>query len=86
MQWRSSTVDALDETAIERNVAEVAGQGRFRNEGARGTLHESLRANEIAELRHRDASKRERRRVVAQGDRFNAPEGITPPRAHAPRP
>jgi hypothetical protein len=31
------------------------------------------RSNEIAELRHRDASKRERRRVVAQGGRFNAP-------------
>jgi hypothetical protein len=25
-QWRSATVDALDETAIERYVAEVAGK------------------------------------------------------------
>jgi hypothetical protein len=33
--------------------------------GAALRKKESLRSNEIAELRHRDASKRERRRVVA---------------------
>jgi hypothetical protein len=35
-----------------------------------------LRSNEIAELRHRDASKREGRRVVAQGDPLQCTEGI----------
>jgi hypothetical protein len=40
----------------------------FRTECARSTPNESLCANEIAELRHRDASQRERRRVVTQGD------------------
>jgi hypothetical protein len=45
-----------------------AGHGLVRTEGARRTSQESLRSNEIAELRHRDAAKRERRRVVAQGD------------------
>jgi hypothetical protein len=33
------------------------------SEGARRTLHESLRSNEIAELRHRDASRREGRPI-----------------------
>jgi len=54
-----------------------AGHGLFRTEGARRTSHESLRSNEIAELRHRDASKRERWRVVAQGDPVQCAEGIT---------
>jgi hypothetical protein len=31
----------------------------------------------IAELRHRDASQRERRRVVTQGDPLQRAEGIT---------
>jgi hypothetical protein len=43
----------------------------------RSTSQESLRSNEIAELRHRDASKRESRRVVAQGDPLQCAEGIT---------
>ena len=54
-----------------------AGHGLFRTEGARRTAHESLRSNEIAQLRHRDASKRERRRVVAQGDPVQCAKGIT---------
>src|SRR5216117_2102100 len=49
----------------------------FRTEGTRSTSQERLRSNEIAELRHRDASKRERRRVVAQGDPVQGAEGIT---------
>jgi hypothetical protein len=53
------------------------GHGLFRTEGARSTSHEGLRSNEITELRHRDASKRERRRVVAQGDPVQCAEGIT---------
>jgi hypothetical protein len=38
---------------------------------------ERLRSYEIAELRHRDPSKRERRRIVAQGDPVQCAEGIT---------
>jgi hypothetical protein len=38
-------------------------------------LQESLRSNEIAEPRHRDAAKRERRRVVAQRHPVSAPRG-----------
>ena len=53
-----------------------AGHRLSRTEGARRASQESLRANEIAELRHRDAAKRERRRVVAQGDPLQRAEGI----------
>jgi predicted dithiol-disulfide oxidoreductase (DUF899 family) len=53
------------------------GHGFFRPERARRPSHESLRANKIAELRHRDAAQRERRRVVAQGDPVQCAEGIT---------
>src|SRR5206468_1048151 len=51
--------------------------GLLRTEGARRTSQESLRSNDIAELRHRDAAKRERRRVVAQGDPVQCAERIT---------
>ena len=54
-----------------------AGHGLFRTEGARRTSQESLRSNEIAEPRHRDAAQRERRRVVAQRDPVQGAEGIT---------
>ena len=54
-----------------------AGHGFFRTEGARSTSQESLRSSEIAELRHRDASQRERRRIVAQRDSLQCAEGIT---------
>ena len=53
-----------------------AGHGLLRTEGTRRPSQESLRANEIAELRHRDASQRESRRVVAQGDPLQCAEGI----------
>ena len=53
-----------------------AGHGLFRTEGARRTSHESLRSNEIAELRHCDASKCQRRRVVTQGDPVQCAERI----------
>jgi hypothetical protein len=52
-----------------------AGHGLLRTEGPRRTSQEGLRSNEIAELRHRDASKRERRRVVAPGDPVQCAEG-----------
>ena len=59
------------------NDASRAGHRLFRTEGARRTSQESLRSNEIAELRHRDASQRERRRVVTQGDPLQCAKGIT---------
>src|SRR6266567_7274340 len=54
-----------------------AGHRLLRAEGARRTSHKSLRSNEIAELCHRDASKREGRRIVAQGDPVQCAERIT---------
>ena len=54
-----------------------AGHGLLGTEGTRSAAQESLRSNEIAELRHRNASKRESRRVVAQGDPLQCAEGIT---------
>ncbi len=53
------------------------GHGLFRTEGVGRSSQENLRSNEIAEPRHRDASKREGRRVVAQGDPVQCAEGIT---------
>ena len=55
-----------------------AGHRLFRTEPARRSSQESLRSNEIAELRHRDASQREGGRVVTQGDPVQGAEGITP--------
>src|SRR5262249_2265340 len=54
-----------------------SGHSLFRAEGACGASQEGLRANEIAELRHRDASERERRRILAQRDPLQRAEGIT---------
>jgi hypothetical protein len=48
-----------------------------RTEGSRRTSQECPRPNEIAELRHRDASKGERWRVVAQRDPLQRTKGIT---------
>ena len=56
--------------------ASRARHGFFRAEGARGASQQRLRPNEIAELRHRDAAQRERRRVVAQRDPLQRAEGI----------
>jgi hypothetical protein len=44
------------------------GHDLLRAKRAPSASQESLRANEIAELRHRDTPQRERGRVVAQGD------------------
>src|SRR5215472_757133 len=54
-----------------------------RTEGARCTLQESLRAYELAELRHRDTAKRKRRRVVAQANPLQYAEEVT--RGERPR-
>jgi hypothetical protein len=54
-----------------------ASHGLFRTEGTRRTSQESLRSNEIPELRHRNATKRKRSRVVAKGDPLQCAERIT---------
>src|SRR5437773_575503 len=53
-----------------------AGHRLFRTEGARSLSQERLRSNELAKLRHRDASQRERRRVISQGDPLQCAERI----------
>ena len=52
------------------------GHGLFATEGTRSAAEKNPGPDEIAELRHRDASKRESRRVVAQGDPLQSAEGI----------
>jgi hypothetical protein len=49
----------------------------FPTKGPASASEERLCSNEIAELRHRDASKCESRRVVAQGDPLQCGERIT---------
>jgi hypothetical protein len=48
----------------------------FKTIHARYTSRENFRANEIAELRHRDAAKRTDRCKVAQSDPLQCAEGI----------
>src|SRR5579859_673124 len=54
-----------------------AGHGLPRTEGAGRPAQQGFRANEIAELRHRDAAKGKCRCVVAQGDPVQCAERIT---------
>src|SRR5262245_35436163 len=54
-----------------------AGHGLSRTEGTGRASYERLRSHEIAELRHRDAAQRERRRIVAQRDPVQRAERIT---------
>ena len=54
-----------------------AGHRLFRTERARRASQESFRSNEVSELRHRDASKREGRWIVTQGDPLQRAERIT---------
>jgi hypothetical protein len=54
-----------------------AGHGFFRTEGPRSAPQQFLRSRVFAELRHRDASKRERWRIVSQGDSLQCSERIT---------
>jgi hypothetical protein len=66
----------------ERNLgfgddAPRAGHSLFRTERARSTSQEYLRSYKIAELRHRDASKREPGRIVPQRNSLQCAEGIT---------
>jgi hypothetical protein len=57
--------------------ASGASHDFFRTEGARSASHESFGSWEITEPRHRDASKRKRGSVVAQGDPIQRFEGVT---------
>jgi hypothetical protein len=54
-----------------------ASHDLFRTEGARSASHECFGPWEITEPRHRDASKRKRRSVVAQGHPIQRSEGVT---------
>jgi hypothetical protein len=54
-----------------------AGHGFAGTEGASSAAKERLRFCEIAELRHRDAAKRECSRVVAKRNAFQRAERIT---------
>ena len=49
----------------------------FRTKGTRGTFQQRLRADEIAELCHSDPPKRERGRIVTQGNALERTEWIT---------
>jgi hypothetical protein len=59
-----------------RDDAPRASHRLSRTEGAGSASHESSRADEISELRHGDASKSERRRVIAKGDAVQCAEWI----------
>ena len=52
--------------------------GLSRTKGACGASQERSRSHQIAQSRHRDAAKRERRSVVAQGHPVQCVEGIAP--------
>ena len=56
--------------------AACAGQLLVRPKPRAARRRSVLRAREVAELRHRDAAQRERRRVVAQGDPLQRAERI----------
>ena len=58
------------------NDAPRAGHGLPGTEGARCPSQEHLRSHQIAELRHCDAAKGQRRRVVTQGDALQSAKGI----------
>jgi hypothetical protein len=53
------------------------GHGFFRTEGPRSAPQQFLRSRALAKLRHRDASRRERWRIVSQGDSLQCSERIT---------
>ena len=58
------------------NDAPRTGHRLLRAEGARRLSQQRLGPNEIAELSHRDAAKRQRRRVVAQSDPLQGAKGV----------
>ena len=73
---------AISASATTHRARATASRGA---EGARGASQQRLRASEIAELRHRDPSQRERGRVVAEGDALQGADADRRPRAPAPR-
>ena len=72
-QLRSRETSAISAWATTHLARATASFGPK----ARSTSQQNLRSNEIAELRHRNAAKRQSRRVVAQGDPLKRAEGIT---------
>ena len=75
--WRPAEVARGERDLGLGDDAPGARHCLFGTEGTRGTPQERFRANEIAELRHGDPSKRERWRIVAQGHALQRAEGIT---------
>src|SRR5262249_60598338 len=59
-----------------RADAPRARHGLLRAEGPLSTPQERPCSNEIAELRHRDAPKRERRCIFTQSDALQCTEGV----------
>lgn len=72
-QFRSLEASAISASATTHLARATAS---FGPNSARGTSHESLCSNKVAKLRHRDASKRECGRVVAQGDPVQRAERV----------
>jgi hypothetical protein len=58
------------------NNAPRAGHRLFRAKGARRPSQQSLRSNEVADLGHRDASKRQSRRIITQSDPLQCAQGV----------
>jgi len=54
-----------------------SGHGFLRTEGPRSAPQQFLRSPVLAELRHRDASKREHWRIISQGDSLQRSDRIT---------
>ena len=68
---------ARDERDLSlRDDAPCTSQGFLWTERAHCASQKFFCTNEIAELRHGDASQRESRRIVAQGDPLQCAEGI----------
>jgi len=82
-QPRSRDTSAISASATAHRARATGSLGP---KARRSTSQESLRAHEIAELRHRDTAKRESRRVVTQANPLQYAEEGHPRRAPVPQP
>ena len=73
-QLKSRETSAISASATTHLARATASFGA---EGTGSPSQERLRPDEIAELCHRDASKRERKRIVAQSDTLQCAQWIT---------
>ena len=72
-QPSSRSTSAISASATTHLARET---GSLRAECARGASHERFRSDEIAELRHRDSSKRKRGCIVTQRDPFECAKRV----------